>query len=301
MSSTHPEAVAALDIGTNTMLLLVSGLDALGNLRVIEDHCRTARLGEGLAREGRIAPQAFERGLAALREYAQRLQALGIEPERTRAVGTAVLRRAANAPAFVDAVQRATGLRIEIISEAEEAELGARAVRGELGTERAAVIDVGGGSTEYAGAGGTQRLSIPIGAVVLAESGVPLAEQQTLAISLAKAFPPGDARGETAVILGGTAVNLACLELGLARFDPLAAEGARLPPDSARRWAGRLAALPPAERLRLPIEPERAAILPQGLLCLAAAVERLEPFSLRVSGRGLRYGLARTLLQKNPH
>jgi exopolyphosphatase/guanosine-5'-triphosphate,3'-diphosphate pyrophosphatase len=301
MSSTHPEAIAALDIGTNTMLLLVAELDAQGDLRVVEDHCRTARLGEGLARAGSIAPQAFERGLAVLREYVQILQALGIAPARTRAVGTAVLRRAANARAFVDAVQRSTGLCIEIISEAEEAELGARAVRGELGTERAAVIDVGGGSTEYASAVGTQRLSIPIGAVVLAESGLPLAQQQALASSLAKAFPPGDARGETAVILGGTAVNLACLELGLARFDPQAAEGARLPPDSARRWAGQLAALPAAERLRLPIEPERAAILPEGLFCLAAAVERLEPFSLRVSGRGLRYGLARALLQKNPH
>jgi exopolyphosphatase/pppGpp-phosphohydrolase len=137
--------------------------------------------------------------------------------------------------------------------------------------------------------------------VVLAESGLLPSQQQALANSLARAFPPGDARGEMAVILGGTAVNLACLELGLARFDPLAAEGARLPVDCARRWAERLAALPMADRLRLPIEPERAAILPEGLLCLAAAVERLEPISLRVSGRGLRYGLARSLLQKNQH
>ena len=76
MSSTHPEAVAALDIGTNTMLLLVGELNAQGDLRVVEDHCRTARLGEGLARAGSIAPQAFERGLAVLREYAQILQAL---------------------------------------------------------------------------------------------------------------------------------------------------------------------------------------------------------------------------------
>lgn len=295
----HTEAVAALDIGTNTTLLLVAALDADGELIVIEDHCRTPRLGEGLAKSGRIAPAAFERGLSALMEFAERLKVLGISSLRTRAVGTAVLRRAGNAPAFVQAVRERTGLVIEVISEQEEARLGARAVQGELGATQAAVIDVGGGSTEYASVDGARRISIPIGAVVLSESELGWPEKCALAASLARSFPPADARHAPAVVLGGTALNLACLELGLPRFDPLSSEGALLAPGSARTWAERLAALSQKERLALPIEPDRARILPEGLLCLAAAVERLEPISLRASGRGLRYGLARDLLQKN--
>jgi exopolyphosphatase/guanosine-5'-triphosphate,3'-diphosphate pyrophosphatase len=97
------------------------------------------------------------------------------------------------------------------------------------------------------------------------------------------------------VLLGGTALNLGCLELGLERFDHLRAEGLRVELGSAWRWAERLAALPLAGRMALPLEPERAAILPAGLACAAAALERLAPAGLRVSGRGLRFGVLREL------
>ena len=299
MNAEAREPVAALDIGTNTVLLLIAELDSDGALRVLEEQCRTPRLGEGLARSGRIAPAALERGYAALEEFAARITSHRIPPARVRAVGTAVVRRAANAQAFLEGVRARLGLVIEILSEAEEARLGAAAVQAELGALRAAVIDVGGGSTEYASADGARRLSIPIGAVVLAECGLGWPEKAALAASLARSFPEQDARGVLAVGLGGTAVNLACLEQGLAAFDPQQAEGVVLEPAAARRWAERLAGLTLPERLRLPIEPERASILPEGLLCLAAALERLKPGALRVSGRGLRYGVARGLLEKN--
>lgn len=296
MSSESGPRVAALDIGTNTVLMLIAERDSQARLVVIEDHCHTPRLGSGLAQSGSMSAAAVARGLEALQWMAQRCRALGVEPEHAHAVGTAVLRRARNAPAFVTQVQQQTGFAIQVISEAEEAELGARAVRGELGSQQAAVIDVGGGSSEYASADGKRRMSIPIGAVVLAEAGLDRSGQWQLARSLARSFPAADARSLAAVILGGTAVNLACLELALPRFDPVAVEGAQLEPGAAERWAHTLAGLSLEQRLALPIERERASILPEGLICLAAAVERLEPARLWVSGRGLRYGLARKYL-----
>jgi exopolyphosphatase/pppGpp-phosphohydrolase len=97
------------------------------------------------------------------------------------------------------------------------------------------------------------------------------------------------------VLLGGSAVNLACLEQGFERFDPQRAEGARIAPAAAACWAERLARLTLEQRLGLALERERAGILPAGLACAAAALERLAPAALRVSGRGIRYGVLRQL------
>ncbi len=298
MSAGDRQGWAALDVGTNTVLLLVARVDERGTLEVLEDHCRTPRLGEGLARTGAIAPAAAERALEALEGFARRLSELGQPRARTRAVGTAVLRRARNAAEFVQRVRERTGLAIEVLSEAEEAALGHLAVAGELAGARAAIVDVGGGSTEFSSADGAERLSIPIGAVVLSE-GYPAAAQfaQLLAAADAAAqrFPERGAAGEACVLLGGTALNLACLEQGGARFDPFWAEGRQVSAAGARRWAERLAGLSLGQRLELPIERERAAILPAGLACAAAALERLAPASVRASGRGLRFGVVRQL------
>ena len=292
------EAFAALDLGTNTLLLLVARAGEGGALEVLEDHCRTPRLGEGLARSGAISPAAAERALEALEFFAVRLRALGLPRERTRAVGTAVLRRASNAAEFLERARARTGLAIEVLSEEEEARLGHLAVAGELRGGRAAIVDVGGGSTEFTSADGELRLSIPIGAVVLSErfeSAGDFAALEAEARRAAQGFPARGAAREACVLLGGTSVNLACLERGFERFDPERAEGSRLALEAAGRWAARLAALPLARRLELPLEPERAAILPAGLACAAAALERLEPASVRASGRGLRFGVLREL------
>ena len=102
------------------------------------------------------------------------------------------------------------------------------------------------------------------------------------------------------MLLGGTATNLACLALGLPAFDPAAVEGVQVPAHSARHWADELASRPLAERSPLPIEADRAQILPAGLACLAACLERLEARDVRVSGRGLRYGVLREILAHDP-
>lgn len=305
------DAVAALDVGTNTALLLVARLDTSGRLDVVEDLCEAPRLGEGVAATGRLSAAARARASATLARFAARIRAHSIPPERVRAVGTAVFRRAADARAFVDEVARATGLALEIVSPEEEARLGAVAVEGEGVTRSALVIDVGGGSTEIACAELDLRRSVPIGAVVLTETFVPdpasgaralapggFAALQASARSAVEAFPAGVARGRDVVALGGTGVNLACLAGGFARFDHERAEGARVPARAAREWAERLAALDLDARRAHPLEADRAWILPAGLSALAATLERVGAEDMRVTGRGLRFGVARDLLAR---
>lgn len=314
--------VAAIDVGTNTALLLIARLDAQGRFVVVEDHCRAPRLGEGVAASGVLSSAARERGLEVLHGFARRIAELSIPPSRLRAVGTAVFRRARDARAFVDDVARRTGLVVEIVSEEEEARLGEIAVAAEGVSRDTLVIDVGGGSTEIACPALGLRRSVPIGAVVLTETWLDapdaadasaarilegieehavgkhrgFAALRDAAREAARAFPADVARDRPVVCLGGTGVNLACLALGLERFDHERGEGASFPADRAAHFAARLASLPLAERRKLPIEADRATILPAGLSALAATAERLGAKSFRVTGRGLRFGVARELL-----
>ena len=300
------DLVGAIDVGTNTVLLLVARWGSDGGLEVVHDSSITARLGEGLARTGRLSDAGLARGLDALRRHAATLEELGVPRERTRAVGTAVMRRAADAARLVEAARRELGLDVEILPEEDEARLGHAAVVAEGASGRTLVVDVGGGSTELVADGGALRLSVPVGAVVATEaleaSAGGVLDLHELWGTLARqfeAFPAGLAEPSDAevCVLGGTAVNLACLELALPAFDPRVVEGHVIAASSARRHAQALAALGLEARKKFPIEADRAEILPAGLACLAAALERLGAGRARVSGRGLRYGVARELLR----
>jgi exopolyphosphatase / guanosine-5'-triphosphate,3'-diphosphate pyrophosphatase len=122
------DRVAAIDLGTNTFLMLVARRGERAHLEVELDLCRTPRLGQGLAATGALAPQAIERGLEVLREFAGELRRRHVAPDNARAVGTAALRRARNARTFVERALVETGIRVEVIAEEEEARLGYHAV-----------------------------------------------------------------------------------------------------------------------------------------------------------------------------
>jgi len=307
----HSTPVAAIDLGTNTALMLLARLDSSGRLLVMEDLCETTRLGAGLARSGGLCEAGMRRALEALLRFAALLDEHGVDGASCRVVATAVLRRANNSEPFIAQVARETGFQVEVISEADEARLGHQAVVGEGFGAETLIVDVGGGSTELAGRAGALRFSVPVGAVVLTElylglDGAPPVESGGFSALWDRAerelssFPSGLARKAPEVVcLGGTATNLACLDLRLATFDPKRAEGHRFPRSAAREWALRLHNLPLKQRRLLPIEADRAEILPAGLACVAAALTQLQAQTARVSGKGIRYGVARELLLKS--
>lgn len=301
------ELAAAIDLGTNTALLLVARAAPEGRLDVVEELCETPRLGTGLAAHGVLDPAAQERALATLTRFATRVRDLRVDPSRVRAVGTACLRRASDGATFVARARERTGLPLEILPEADEARLSALAVAREGIGPEACVVDVGGGSTELACSEAAVLVSAPIGAVVLSEqflSGDPpssasFARLEHAVQTACTIFPADLAVARPVVAVGGSAVNAACLARGLSRFDPASAEGETLTADEVARQLRQLSVLSLAERRRLPIEVERAAILPAGLACLLGTLARIGASKFRVTSRGLRYGLVRELLERD--
>lgn len=168
---------AALDLGTNNCRLLVGAPTADG-FRVLDSFSRIVRLGEGLQSSGELSPPAMDRAIDALHGCVSRLARRPVRA--VRAIATEACRRAANGPEFLARVQAETGLRFDVISPREEAELALEScgplLRG--AGRRALVFDIGGGSTELAwvrlpGTDGTPELigyaSLPLGVVTLSE------------------------------------------------------------------------------------------------------------------------------------
>src|SRR6266850_198701 len=207
----RPRRVGVLDLGSNTILLLVLA----GDGSVIRDDARITRLGQGVFERGELAPEALARTRAAITDFAQLARAEGVE--RLVAVGTEALRRArGGAEVLAGLVREGQVDGARLLSGEEEAELAVEATRIGVGARGAAlaVIDVGGGSTEVAWretrGGALRGMSLPLGSVRLhawieglAHLGV--AERRRL---------PGLEPGRADVIVAG----LVCLELALLRL-----------------------------------------------------------------------------------
>lgn len=302
---------AAVDIGTNSVKLTVAEL-AASRLRVLVDTTRTTRLGKNVDASGRLNEDAMQRTLDALTEYARLARENGAV--RIAAGGTSALRDAANGAEFITRAEQILNGPVEIIGGDREAHLIHAAARRDpdlaLPQAPIAVMDIGGGSTEFVlGTGDaiTFRDSLQLGAVRLTErahlSDPPTPAELEAAAALADAAliaVPVPGAPLTLVGSGGTIANLAALESGTAIGDPQAAttlHGRRLSRAQVEQQIARLAAVPLSERRTLPgLEPDRADVIVAGALIQARAMDRLGAAEVIVSLRGLRYGLLYGLL-----
>jgi exopolyphosphatase/guanosine-5'-triphosphate,3'-diphosphate pyrophosphatase len=152
--------------------------------QVLDSFSRVVRLGEGLYETGRLAPVAMDRAIAALRVCAERTRRWSRNaetgPVTVRAIATEACRQAENGAEFIAAANAATGLKLDIISPREEAELAVESCASLIcqAGRRALLFDIGGGSTEIAWVrvncdGSAPELigylSLPIGVVTLSE------------------------------------------------------------------------------------------------------------------------------------
>lgn len=142
------KTLAAIDVGTNSIKLLVAAVDEDGALEVIARGKETVRLGTETFFTGRLGEAAIEAGVSAVEKLVREARSAGAV--EIRAVATCALREASDAPAFQAAVASRAGVSLEIISGEEEARLIHLAARSEFPAEMdpLLVIDVGGGSTE---------------------------------------------------------------------------------------------------------------------------------------------------------
>src|SRR5437588_8581117 len=170
----RPGRYAAIDVGTNSVLLLVAEVNGRGDLRPLLERSRITRLGENVAQSGLLSSAAVTRTLKALTEFVG--LARETRPECAAIIGTAVLREARNADEFCGLVRSRCGLMVEVITGEQEAELAWRAQMGDPGLaghpgERA-VLDIGGGSTEVVTGTAHEiaaRASYKLGAVRITE------------------------------------------------------------------------------------------------------------------------------------
>jgi exopolyphosphatase/guanosine-5'-triphosphate,3'-diphosphate pyrophosphatase len=303
--------LAAIDCGTNTVLLLVADLERLpgGGRRLcaVEDRQLIPRLGQGLDRSGVLAPEAMERAIAALQDQAERARALSAE--HLVAVGTESLRAAGNGEAFL-ARAAAAGVPIRVISGDEEARLSFRSVveslpppKGGAGAGRRSVLDIGGGSTELIVGGERPEAwrSVPIGSVRLTERllhGDPPtdAERRALREEIDRALftlppPEGALCG-----LAGTVTTLGAMHLGLRTYDSARVDGMRLGVAALRELVERLGRSSVAERRQLAgLDPRRADVIYAGGQILLQVAERAGVAELTVSDRGVRWGVLEEL------
>ena len=302
--------VAVIDLGSNTILLLV--LEPGGG--VLRDEARITRLGQGVFATGVLDPDAKARTCSVVREFASLARELGAE--RVVGVGTEALRCARDGEHLLEELCAEGTLDAgHLLDGQQEAELAIAASRRAAVQVPLVVIDVGGGSTELAWTGGpdgVQGTSLPLGSVRLTEAlvsrhPIPAAELAELRRAVEQAGAElsrveGLDGGGEVVAVAGTATTLAAMELRLARYAAQVVEGLPLERQTLSRWIGELARMSVEQRRRLPgLEPGRADVIVAGLVILEGVLGAIGTERFRVSGRGVRFGVAFRLLEgRNP-
>lgn len=296
-------ALAAIDIGTNSVRLLVT--DSAGN--ELERSMRMTRLGQGVDVTGELAPEAIARTVAVLAEYADRLRVHGVT--RVRAVATSAARDARNGAEFFDAAQRALGVRPELLSGDAEALLSFFGAT--LGLAHAdapfLVIDLGGGSTEFVL--GSERpeaaISLQMGCVRMSERHLRSDPVTSTEVAACEADVRRElqqvrevidvSKARTVIGLAGTVTALSAMQLGLTRYDATRTHHSRLSSANVIALAARLARANVVERRSMLVEPARAEVIVGGAVVLATTISELGLGELLVSEHDILDGLAASI------
>jgi len=300
----HAQRLAAIDIGSNSIRMVVAEVEPDGLYRVLDEEREMARLGTGLYRTGRLSAAAVERALAAL----GRMKAIvdGFQVAELRCIATAAVREASNGLAFRREVQRRYKMRVETISAEEEAQLAfqSAARHFDLASRPVAIVDIGGGSLEVvlaAGAAIEQTVSLPLGAVRLTEEyggSDPLRPRhwrrlkkgirRVLKAQLGE--PPF--RPEVLIGSGGTFTNLAEMIMADREGETAPAHGYAIARGDLDALVDRLREMPLALRREMPgLNPKRADIIVAGAAAVSRLARWLDVREILVNERGIRDGL----------
>jgi exopolyphosphatase/guanosine-5'-triphosphate,3'-diphosphate pyrophosphatase len=300
--------VAAVDCGTNTIRLLVADIDRdAGTQDSLVREMRIVRLGQDVDRTGRLADEALTRVFAATDEYARIIADQQVE--EVRFVATSASRDADNADVFAEGVRSRLGVRLEVVSGDEEAQLSYDGATRALPVvpSPVAVLDIGGGSTELIVGSGPGRVdaarSLDIGSVRLTERLMPSdpptrteLEAVTRVVDEALDTLPSygvqiaDAR--TIVGVAGTVTTLAMLLTGLRSWDRERVHHASFPLADVHDLVARLLAMTSAERRRLGVPEGRSDVIAAGALILDRVLRRSGARRLTVSDSDILDGIA---------
>ncbi|MFH1737126.1 MAG: Ppx/GppA phosphatase family protein [Actinomycetota bacterium] len=308
--------LVAVDIGTNTVRLLVSDVSADGRKVDVRREAVITRLGESVDRTGMFAPVAVVRTLEAIGRYRDISGSLGVTA--LKAVATSAARDAGNSEEFLDAARNIMGTAVEVVSGATEASFAFLGATFDFPFAKpdspVLVFDVGGGSTEMiSGRGRTMEsaVSLDIGSVRLTElfvrndppSGVEVAKiQERARVEIEEGLEELSPVAGDSVVIGvaGTVTTIKAVDLELEPYDSAKVHLSVLTRADIDRVLMRFLMLPLAERLKLPgLEPKRADVIIAGTIITEAVLDSIGAPGFTVSEHDIIDGtlltLARTL------
>jgi exopolyphosphatase/guanosine-5'-triphosphate,3'-diphosphate pyrophosphatase len=295
---------ATIDVGTNSVLLLVAERTPEGRFTPVLERAEITRLGRGVDATRQLSPEGMEATLSVLEAFAREARELGAQDIAVSA--TSAARDARNGAEFIAAAKARAGVTVEIISGPLEAQLSFAAVHADFAAQAAGpllVLDIGGGSTEFIygnPAGHVDfRHSFDVGSVRLTERFVhsdPMTPEERARVEAHlrdtfRALPPPPP-GAMLVGVAGTVTTVYAVRHAIDPYDADAVHGGTLPLSELSALADRLCRMPLEERRALPgMQPKRADVIPAGALILLESVRALGLEACRVSDRGLRWGL----------
>ncbi len=307
LSFGYKRRVAALDLGSNTSILLVADVMPDGQIQVLEDSTRVTRMGQGMDQSRAFHPEALTRMDHSLQYFRERLDQL--QPDIVLGVATSAARDARNQEDFFELCLRHQ-IPVQVISGETEARLTFVGATLEHLGQSCFVIDIGGGSTEYIIGQASEPYinmrcsSLNIGSVRLTDRHVsshPILDEeikrmrQDIAAGLVSVSFAQSLEVDVAVAVAGTPTALACLSQGL-QFNEDHVQGFILSRARVSEWVNKLACMSIAEREGLAgMPPQRAEVIVAGALILGESMNHFHLDHVFVSTKGVRYGLAYAL------
>jgi exopolyphosphatase / guanosine-5'-triphosphate,3'-diphosphate pyrophosphatase len=299
------ERIAAIDVGSNSIRLVVAEYDPSAGLTIIDEVKEQPRLAAGLATTGRLDEAAIERAYASLRRMREVCQRRGVR--RLNAVATAAVREAENGEDFTNLIREELEIPLRIIDGDQEASLSYRSVAHHFRLEggRTIVADIGGGSLELIGSVDglvEYSTSLPFGAVRSTEMHLPGKREPRKEIAslrgqvrkrLKRVFPGKEWIGAGVIGSGGTFTNLGRMVAARRGVNPASpVHGLTIRVGEVEQLLAWLGPMSAEQRIRVPgLNPQRADIIVAGIAVTASLLDWIEARELTISAYGLREGL----------
>ncbi|HZZ72522.1 MAG TPA: Ppx/GppA phosphatase family protein [Pirellulales bacterium] len=306
--------LAAIDIGSNSMRLIVAEPLRDGTYRILDEERESTRLGRSLNSTGRLAPDAIEHTLTALRNFKKIAE--GFQVAELRTIATCAVREAANGAELCQRAKEEVGVEIEVISSDLEAHLAFFSVQRafDLTDKNTVVADIGGGSTEIVLASGgviEGVYSTPLGAVRLTEQfpgsdqGVATPQSHAELIAaidrcLRKTVPKPFFIPHLLIGSGGTFTSLGEMIMAAKGQQNIPIRGYAVTRAQVSHLLDRLRKLPVKARKSIPgLSPDRADIIVAGLAVIDRLMLRFHVNVLQIHSRGVRDGLLLTMIDQS--
>ncbi|MBI2336258.1 MAG: Ppx/GppA family phosphatase [Deltaproteobacteria bacterium] len=305
--------IAAIDIGSNTVLLTIVQRLNNGLCKVLLDQAEIPRLAKNLKPRKNFDPKAKARAFLVLKKYKKICDQYQVN--KVLAVGTAAFRKAKDGYLFAKQIFDELKIPVEIISGEEEARLSYLSAKQDFAKHgvKIGMIDIGGGSTEIVSErhGQLKKISLPIGSVSLTEKFIHRHPISDLEWNQLKNFidesimDPGAKPGMTLVFrqrqtrakrkwvgVAATVTSLLAVLKKMKTYDPKKIHGKTLTLQQIEKLTEALRKLSLADRKCFPgMHPKRADVLPTGGLILSRLMRYLKFKKITVSNHGLRYGV----------